>query len=70
MPEGIWTWSCETFFSSWISKEAALIKTMVKLYLSADIKMLLMIEIDIREGICHSTYRDAKVNNKYKKNYD
>ena len=32
--------------------------------------MLLMIEIDIREGICHSTYRDAKVNNKYKKNYD
>ena len=32
--------------------------------------MLLMIKIGIREGICHSAYRDAKVNNKYKKNYD
>ena len=32
--------------------------------------MLLMIETGIRGGICHSIYRNAKVNNKYMKEYD
>ena len=29
-----------------------------------------MVEKGIREGICHSIYRYAKVNNKYMKDYD
>ena len=32
--------------------------------------MLLMVEIGIRKGICHSVYRYAKANKKYMKNYD
>ena len=32
--------------------------------------MLLMVEKDIREGICQSIYLYAKANNKYKKDYD
>ena len=32
--------------------------------------MLLMLEKGIRGGICHSIYRYAKANNKYKKDYD
>ena len=32
--------------------------------------MLLMVEKDIRGGICHSIYRYAKANNKYIKDYD
>ena len=31
--------------------------------------MLLMVEKSIRGGICHSTYRYAKANNKYMKDY-
>ena len=31
--------------------------------------MLLMVEKRIRGGICHSTHRHAKANNKYMKNY-
>ena len=47
--------------------QAALIKTEVKLEILTDIDMLLMIEKDIRGGICHSIYRYAKDNNKYTK---
>ena len=36
----------------------------------ADIDMLLIVEKDIRGGICHSIYRYAKANNKYMKDYD
>ena len=50
--------------------EAALKKSKVKLDLSTDIDMLLMIEKGIREGICHSIYRYGKANNKYMKDYD
>ena len=31
--------------------------------------MLLMLEIGIRGGICHSVFRHAKANNKYMKDY-
>ena len=32
--------------------------------------MLLMVEKDIRGGICHSIYQYAKANNEYIKDYD
>ena len=32
--------------------------------------MLLMVEIGIRRGICHSIYRYVKANCKYMKDYD
>ena len=32
--------------------------------------MLLMFEEGIRRGMCHATYRYAKGNKKYMKNYD
>ena len=47
--------------------QAALIKTEVKLEILTDIDMLLMIEKDIRGGICHAIYPYAKDNNKYTK---
>ena len=46
------------------------LKTKVKLGLLTHIGVLLMVEKDIRGGICHSTYRYAKANNKYMENYD
>ena len=45
-------------------------KTGVKLELLKDMDMLLMVEKEIRGGICHSVHRYAKANNKYMKNYD
>ena len=50
--------------------QAALKRTRVKLDLLTDIDVLLMVEKRIRGGICHSIYRYAKANNKYRKNYD
>ena len=50
--------------------QACLKKTGVKLELITDYEMLLMIEKGIRGGICQATYRYAKANNKYMKNYD
>ena len=50
--------------------EAALKKTEVKLELLTDIDMALMVEKDIRGGICHAIYWYAKANSKYMKDYD
>ena len=50
--------------------QACLKKTNVKLELLTDYDMLLMVEEGIRDGICHSIHRYAKVNNKYMKDYD
>ena len=32
--------------------------------------MLMMVEKEIRDGICHAIYRYAKANKKYMKNYN
>ena len=50
--------------------QAALKKTKVKLDLLTGIDMLLLVEKDIRGGICHSIYQYGKANNKYMKDYD
>ena len=53
-----------------LTQQTALKKTKVKLDLLTDIDMLLIVEIGIKGGICHSIYRYAKANNKYMKYYD
>ena len=50
--------------------QACLKKANLKLELLTDYEMFLMVEKGIRGGICHSTYRLTKANNKYMKNYD
>ena len=49
--------------------QACLKKTEVKLELLTDNDMLLMFEEGTRGGMCQATYRYAKANNKYMKNY-
>ena len=58
------------FLAPGLAWQAALKKTKVKIDLLTDIDMLLMVEKDIRGGICHSIYRYTKANNKYMKEYD
>ena len=53
-----------------LSRKACLKKAGAELELLTDYDMLLMIEKSIRGGICQSTYRYAKANNKYMKNYN
>ena len=50
--------------------QACLKKNGVKLELLTDIDMLLMLEKGMKGGMCQATYRYAKENNKYMKNYD
>ena len=45
-------------------------KTKVKLELLTDNDVLLLFEEGIRGGMCQSTYRYAKLNNKYMNNHD
>ena len=44
-------------------------KTGLRLKILTYIDMLLMVEKEIRGGICHPAYRYAKANNKCMKNY-
>ena len=53
-----------------LAQQGALEKAKVKLDLSTDINMLLMVEKDIRGGICHAIHWYAKPNNKYVRDYD
>ena len=50
--------------------QACLQKTEVELELLTDNDMLIMFEEGTRIGMCRATYRYAKANNKYMKNYD
>ena len=49
---------------------ACLKMTDIKLELLTDNNMLMMFEKGIRGGMCQATYKYAKANNKYMKNYD
>ena len=49
--------------------QAAIWETKVKLDLSTDIDMLLMVGKGVKGGICHSIYWYAKASNKYMRNY-
>ena len=50
--------------------QACLKKTNIEVELLTDYDMLLMVEEEIKGGICHSIHRYAKANNKYMKNYN
>ena len=58
------------FSASGLAWQAVLKKTKVKLDLFTDIEMLLMVESNLRGGICQSIYRYAKANNKYMNDYN
>ena len=53
-----------------ISMASMFKKIDVKLELLTNFSMLLMVEEEIRGGMCHAVHRYAKSNNKYIKNYD
>ena len=53
-----------------LSWEVCLKKTEVKLELWTNYDMFLMVEKGRRGGICQTTHRFTKANNKYMKNYD
>ena len=53
-----------------LAQQACLKKTKEELELLTDIDMLLMVKKGTRGGICQAMHRQAKVNNKYMKNYN
>ena len=59
--------SVKFIFAPQLAWQAALKKTEIKLELLTDIDMLLMVEKEIRRGICHTIHRYSKANNKYMK---
>ena len=66
----IWTWSCSFSFRTWISMASMFKKDRSKVWIIYKINILLMVEKEIRGGICHAMHRYAKADNKYMKNYD
>ena len=58
------------YYTPGLAWQACLKKTDVTLELLTDYKMLLMIEEGIRGGMCQSTHRCTKANNKYIEKYD
>ena len=66
----IWTWSCSFSFRTWISMASMFKKDRSKVWIIYKINILLMVEKEIRGGICHAIHRYAKADNKYMKNYD
>ena len=57
-------------FAPGLAWQACIKNTRVKLELLTVIDMLLMVEKDIRGGMCQAINRYVKANNKYMKNYD
>ena len=53
-----------------LAQQAALKKTKIKLDLLTDTDKFLMMEKEIRGGICNTIYWYAKANNRYMKDYD
>ena len=54
----------------WLAWQAALKKTKVKLDLSVNINVLLMVKKEIRGRICHSIFQYENASNNYMKDYD
>ena len=50
--------------------QACLKKTELELELIKDVDMLLMVEKEMREGVCHAIFWYAKANNKYMRDYN
>ena len=68
---GIYELDPSYFYSApGLAWQASLKKTDVKLELLTDYQMLLIFYAGIRGGMCQSTHRYVKANNKYMKNYD
>ena len=61
---------CYFYSTPELAWQACLKNTEEKLELLTDIDMLLMIEKGIRGGMCQSTHKFSKANNKYRKNYN
>ena len=64
----IWTWFYHFLSVPGLAWQACLNKTEIELELLTDIDMLLIIEKEIRGGICHTMHQYGKANNKYIKN--
>ena len=63
----MWPWSSSFFSAPGLAWQACLKEAGVELELLSDIDMLLLVEKDIRGGICHAIHRYAAANNKYMK---